>query len=177
MIPIFYIAAIIATLSSIKVISCVNARQALLYLAILFLATSTIFCVMGAYFAAILMIILFVCAAILLFLFVISLTNLRRDVIEQNKRGINPKIWLGPLILAFVLLVTLVYQIVSTDYSLLQVNDDVNATNNNISFTVYIIVAELAILLLFGGLVIAYHFIHRIYINNHQNSKLNKLGK
>lgn len=165
MVSVFYIAAIITVLASIKAISSRRSMSALLYFVISLLATAVVFFIMGAYFSAALTVILFVGAVSLLFLSVLSLINLRYDAVEQNKRGISPKIWLGPLILVFVLLVTLIYGIASTDYSALEVTQPENESLTDMFLGSYILVIELAILLLLCGLVIAYHFIYRLYIH------------
>lgn len=165
MVSVFYIAAIIAVLASIKAISSRQSMNALLYFVISLLATAVVFFIMGAYFSAVLIVILFVGAVSLLFLSVLSLINLRSDAVEKNKRGISPKIWLGPLILAFVLFVILIYGIASTNYAELQVNSPTEVSLTDMFLGSYILVIELAILLLLCGLVIAYHFIYRLYIH------------
>lgn len=165
MVSVFYIAAIITILASIKAISCARSMNALLYFVVSLLATSVVFFIMGAYFSAALVVVLFLGAVSLAFLSVISLINLRKDVV-QDKKGISPKVWLGPLILAFILFVSLIYGIVSTDYSALQSNHIGEVGISDMLLGAYILVIELAILLLLGALVIAYHFIHRIYISD-----------
>lgn len=170
MVSVFYIAAIIAVLTSIKAISSRDSRKALLYFVISLLATATVFFVMGAYFSAALVVILFIGAVSLLFLSVLSLINLRTDTIEQAKKGISPRIWLGPLILVFVLFVTLIYGIASTDYSTLPSNNLVETSLTDMFLGAYILVIELAVLLLLCGLVIAYHFIYRLYIQKELSS-------
>ncbi|RKS85736.1 NADH:ubiquinone oxidoreductase subunit 6 (subunit J) [Orbus hercynius] len=170
MVSIFYIAAIITVLASIKAISSTKSMSALLYFVISLLATSVVFFIMGAYFSAALIVVLFIGAVSLLFLSVLSLINLRKDMVEQNKHGISPKIWLGPLILVFVLFVTLIYGIASNDYSALQTNHSDRTTLTEMFLGPYILVIELAILLLLCGLVIAYHFIYRLYIHKESHS-------
>lgn len=166
MIWFFYIAAIITILASVKVVTSRNAMQALLYFVISLFATSVIFVIMDAYLSVFLIIMLFVGGVSLVFLLVLSLLKLRIDVIEQSKYGISPKIWLGPLILAFILLVTLIYGIANNDYDSLS-NNRINEENiANLLMEEYILLIELAVLLFIGSLVIVYHFIHRIYINN-----------
>lgn len=165
MVSIFYISAVITVLASIKVISGRQSINVLLYFVVSIFATAILFFVMGAYFSVVLVIILFAGAVSLLFLVVLSLLNLRKDIVEQGQHGISPKIWLGPLILAFILFVALVHGITSTDYSLLQVNRVEDVGVKDMLLGAYILVVELAVLLLLGALVIAYHFIHRIYTN------------
>ena len=165
MVWVFYIAAIITVIASIKVIISRNTMQALLYFVISLLATLMVFVAMNAYLSIFLVIILFIGAVSLIFLLLLSLLKLRTDVVEQNKYGINPKIWLGPLILAFILFVMLIYGITSTDYSTLQNGRIDEVATANLLFEKYILIIELAVLLLVGALVIAYHFVYRLYIN------------
>ena len=174
MVWVFYVAAIIVILTSMKIITSRNAVGALLYFVISLLATSVIFIAMDAYLSVFLVLIVFICIVSLIFLLVISILKLRKDVVEQGKYGINPKIWLGPLILAFILFVTLIYGIASTDYETLFNNytDDI-ATTMGLLMEDYILIIELAALLLIGALVIAYHFVYRIYMIKYTKSQNN----
>ncbi|OCG04663.1 NADH-quinone oxidoreductase subunit J family protein [Gilliamella sp. wkB112] len=156
---VFYIASIIAIFASIKVISSLRVDKAILYLVISFFASALIFILLDTYFSAILYIILFIGGTVTLFLSVATILQIRIDNIEQGKHGISPKIWLGPLILAFILLVVLLYAVVSTDYSnLKQANDSLH----EMSLNSYILIIELVGFLLLGAVVITYHFMHRL---------------
>ena len=166
MASIFYIAALFAVLSSVKTVTSIQSIRALLYFIVSLLSTAVVFSIMGAYFSAALVVILFIGAVCILFLAALSFLKLKADTIEQNKYGISPKIWLGPLILAFLLFVMLMYCIVSTDYQLLQIARTEESGIAELLLSSYILVIELAILLLLGALVIAYHFIYRIYSNS-----------
>ncbi|XKM13636.1 NADH-quinone oxidoreductase subunit J [Orbaceae bacterium ac157xtp] len=169
MVSVFYIAAIIAVLASIKAISGKQSISALIYFVMSLLATSVVFFTMGAYFSAALVVIVSIGAVSILFLSVISVLNIKTDNVEQSKKGISPKIWLGPLILAFILFVTLIYSVASTDYSQLNVNPEGNINLTEMLLGSYILVVELAILLILGALVISYHFTHRIYLEGDKN--------
>ncbi|MWN31721.1 MULTISPECIES: NADH-quinone oxidoreductase subunit J family protein [unclassified Gilliamella] len=159
MIAVFYIASIIAVVASVKVISSLRIDKAILYLVISLFASSFIFIQLGAYFSAILYILLFIGGSVTLFLLVASVLKISVDNVENNKHGISPKIWLGPLILAFILLVVLIYGVVNTNYSELKESHDLI---HEMSIFAYILMAELAVFLLFGAAVIAYHFMHRL---------------
>lgn len=156
---VFYIASIIAIFASIKVISSLRIDKAILYLVISFFATALIFILLDTYFSAILYIILFIGGTVTLFLSVATILRIRIDNIEQSKRGISPKIWLGPLILAFILLVVLIYAVVSTDYTELKASNDLL---HQMSLNSYILIIELVGFLLLGAVVITYHFMHRL---------------
>ncbi|MDF7670144.1 NADH-quinone oxidoreductase subunit J [Orbaceae bacterium ESL0721] len=157
---IFYIATIIAIFASIKVISCRRVDKAILYFVLLLLAIAFIFIIINAYFSVILSIILFMGGISILFLYVSTFLNINQDIVENGKRGISPKIWLGPLILTFILLVILIYGVVSTTYA-----RGVNPHNslNVMSPHAYIIMIELSAYLLLGAFMIAYHFMRRLF--------------
>ncbi|OCG21620.1 hypothetical protein A9G11_08080 [Gilliamella sp. wkB108] len=156
---VFYIASIIAIFASIKVISCLRVDKAILYLVISFFASALIFILLNTYFSAVLYLILFLGATVTLFLFVSTIIGIRVDNVETSKRGISPKIWLGPLILAFILLVMLIYGVVSSDYAELKNTHD---NTHEMSLYAYILMAELACFLLLGAVIIAYHFMNRL---------------
>ncbi|WP_392565854.1 NADH-quinone oxidoreductase subunit J [Utexia brackfieldae] len=165
MVSIFYIAGLIAISASIKVISSKSSFSALLYLIISLLASAVIFLSLGAYFSTALELILFIGAASILFISVISFLDLNSSHFKQQERqSLTPKVWLGPLILIFVLFVTLIFSIASTDYESLgpTKNSDSLFSMSDILLGPYILVIELAALLILGGLVVAYHFAHDI---------------
>lgn len=168
MVSVFYVAAIIAILASFKVISSTVPFSALLYLTISLLASAVIFLSLDAYLSAVLEVIMFVGAVAILFLSVASFLDLRKDFSIQEKRGLTAKIWLGPLILAFVLLVILLYSIAHTDYSQIAIThgapEPVSMSDKLLG--PYILVVELAALLLLGALIVAYHFAYEVYLAN-----------
>ncbi|OCG12756.1 hypothetical protein A9G24_08630 [Gilliamella sp. App6-5] len=159
MIVVFYIASIIAVFASVKVISSLRIDKAILYLCISLFASALIFILLATYFSAFLYILLFIGGSGTLFLLVASILKISVDNVENNKRGISPKIWLGPLILAFILLVALIYGVVNANYSELKESHELM---HEMSVYAYILMAELAIFLLLGAAVITYHFMHRL---------------
>ncbi|VTT28316.1 NADH-ubiquinone oxidoreductase subunit J [Klebsiella pneumoniae] len=50
-------------------------------------------------------------AIMVLFVFVVMMLNLGGQEIEQERRWLQPSMWIGPAVLSFVLLVVLVYAI------------------------------------------------------------------
>jgi NADH-quinone oxidoreductase subunit J len=165
MVSIFYISAIIAILASFKVVTSTTLYSALLYLVIALLASAAIFYSLGAYFSTVLEVILFVGIATILFISVRSYLDLSSPKFkQQEKRNLAPKFWLGPLILIFVLFVTLLYSVASTDYSLL-VNDKSLVNSMPLEAMLlgpYILIIELAALLILGTIIVTYHFINDI---------------
>ncbi|MCO6551734.1 MAG: NADH-quinone oxidoreductase subunit J [Gilliamella sp.] len=159
MIAVFYIASIIAVVASIKVISSLRVDKAILYLVISLFASALIFILLDTYYSTILYILLFIGGSVTLFLLVASILKINIDNVEKYKQGISPKIWLGPVVLAFILLVALIYGVVSTDYSELKESHELM---HEMSTYAYILMVELAIFLLFGAAVVSYHFMHRL---------------
>ncbi|MWN05879.1 NADH-quinone oxidoreductase subunit J [Gilliamella sp. Pas-s95] len=159
MIAVFYIASIIAVFASVKVISSLRIDKAILYLVISLFASALIFILLDNYFFAVLYILLFIGGSVTIFLLVASILKISVDTVEHNKNGISPKIWLGPLILAFILLVVLIYGVVSVNYSELKESHELM---HEMSIYAYILMAELALFLLLGAAVISYHFMHRL---------------
>ena len=159
MLIVFYIASIIAVFAGIKAISCLRVDKALLYFMVSLFSSALIFILLDAYFSVVLYILLFIAGSVTLFLSVAIVLQIRIDNVENRKRGISPKIWLGPLVLAFILLVVLIYGVVSTDYS--QINES-HELMHEMSVYAYILISELAGFLLLGAIVIAYHFMHRL---------------
>src|SRR5919199_135681 len=101
----FYIASVVAILSTFMVITRYEPIHALLYLVVSFLAVAMIFLSLGAPFVAILEIILYAGAIIVLLIFVVMMLNLGTETAEQEKQWLQPKVWVGPSLLALALLI------------------------------------------------------------------------
>ena len=153
---VFYISAVIAVVSTLMVITRLNAVHALIYLIISLLAVAVIFYTQGAPFAAALEIIIYAGAIMVLFVFVVMMLNLGPVTIEQERSWLRPKMWLGPTVLAAVLLVELVYIIGRVPPT---AGAEVVGTKllGLTLFGPYLLGVELASLLLLAGLVGAYH--------------------
>ncbi|STV14142.1 NADH-ubiquinone oxidoreductase subunit J [Klebsiella pneumoniae] len=153
----FYICGLIAILATLRVVTHTNPVHALLYLIISLLAIAGVFFSLGAYFAGALEIIVYAGAIMVLFVFVVMMLNLGGTEIEQERKWLQPGIWIGPAILSAVLLVVIVYAI-------LGINDQgidgaaINAKEVGIAlFGPYVLAVELASMLLLAGLVVAFH--------------------
>ena len=153
---VFYVSAIIAVISTLMVITRLNAVHALIYLIISLLAVAVIFYTQGAPFAAALEIIIYAGAIMVLFVFVVMMLNLGPVTIEQERSWLRPKMWLGPTVLAAVLLVELVYIIGRVPPT---AGAEVVGTKllGLTLFGPYLLGVELASMLLLAGLVGAYH--------------------
>ena len=153
----FYIASIIAILATIMVITRYNMIHALLYLVVSFLAVAVIFFMLGAPFVAALEVIIYAGAIVVLIIFVIMMLNLKEESVEQERKWFSKNIWIGPGILALILLGELVYILVTSERVLLN-NSVVDSKAVGMSlYGPYIIGVELCGLLLMAGIVGAYH--------------------
>jgi NADH-quinone oxidoreductase subunit J len=155
----FFIAAAAALLATLGVICSTNPMHALLYLVTSLLAVAMIFFMMGANFAGIMEIIVYVGAIMVLFVFVVMMLNLGKDTIAQEKSWLNGTIWIGPGILSLILLAELVFALHQLPA------DAVIAASTNIAtksvgialYGPYLLMVELASTLLLAALVTAYH--------------------
>lgn len=152
----FYLSALIAVGSTLMVIIQLNAVHALLYLIVSLLASGFIFYLLGAYFAAVLEVIIYAGAIMVLFVFVVMMLNLGQKTIAQEKSWLYPGIWRGPVLLGSVLLAELLYTVLQTPIA--NLGRLVDAKSVGIAlFGPYLLAVEAASLLLLAGLVGAYH--------------------
>ncbi|MEJ2565191.1 MAG: NADH-quinone oxidoreductase subunit J [Gammaproteobacteria bacterium] len=150
----FYVAAFIALAATGMVITRLNAVHALLYLVVSLLAVALVFYVLGAPFAAALEVIIYAGAIMVLFVFVVMILNLGPEQEQQERRWLTPGIWVGPSLLAALLLAELMVLLSGHDIP----RSAVDAAQVGMAlYGPYILAVELASLLLLGGLVAAYH--------------------
>jgi NADH-quinone oxidoreductase subunit J len=153
---VFYISAGIAVVSTLMVITRLNAVHALIYLIISLLAVAVIFYTLGAPFAAALEVIIYAGAIMVLFVFVVMMLNLGPATLEQERRWLRPKMWLGPSVLVIVLMVELIYMVAGVHPS--AGAKVVGPKQLGVTlFGPYLLGVELASMLLLAGLVGAYH--------------------
>ncbi|MBI4964405.1 MAG: NADH-quinone oxidoreductase subunit J [Desulfomonile tiedjei] len=159
---VFYVSAAVAVISTIMVITRLNAVHALLYLILSLLSVALIFFALGAPFVAALEVIIYAGAIMVLFIFAIMILNLGPGALEQERVWLKPGTWRGPGLLAGVLLCELLYVFVSGG------NESFAAVNVSpkevgiVLFGPYLLGVELASLLLMAGLIGAYHLGRRI---------------
>lgn len=154
----FYITAFIAILSTLLVITRYNPVHALLYLVVSLLSLAMIFYLLGAAFAALLEVIIYAGAIMVLFIFVIMLLNLGKETAEQEKKWLKPKIWVGPAVLSLVLLLELCFLLSTQESNVYRTQQAVEPKVVAIAlFQPYLIGVELAAMLLMAGVVGAAH--------------------
>ena len=153
----FYIAAVIAILATVRVITNTNPVHALLNLIVSLLAVAMVFFTLGAPFAGALEVIVYAGAIMVLFVFVIMMLNLGDEAIAQEKAWMKPHAWIAPGILALVLLGELGYAL--TGMGLHPVSAaTVDGKQVGIAlYGPYLLAVELASFLLLAALVAAYH--------------------
>jgi NADH-quinone oxidoreductase subunit J len=155
----FYIAAAIAIGATLAAVVKQNAVHALLYLIVSFLSVGVIFYLLGAPFLAALEIIIYAGAIIVLFLFVVMLLNLGPG--SQDSHWSRPAVWVGPVVLAALLLVLVVAVLIQgTGHPLAGERVGPKAVGLAL-FGPYLLAVQLAGLLLLGGLVGATHLRRR----------------
>lgn len=153
----FYIAAIVAVLATAMVIVQTNAVHALLNLVVSLLAVAIVFYVVGAPFAAALEVIVYAGAIMVLFVFVIMMLNLGDAAAKQERQWLSPRIWIAPAGLSAVLLGELIYILWAGPLGAPAGSVITPREVGALLFGPYLLVVELASMLLLAGLVGAYH--------------------
>ncbi|MEJ2600999.1 MAG: NADH-quinone oxidoreductase subunit J [Anaerolineales bacterium] len=157
----FYLAAAVALISTVMVITRVNAVHALLYMILSLLSVAVIFYTLGAPFIAALEVITYAGAIMVLFVFVVMLLNLGPQTISTERQWLKPGAWIGPGILALILLAELIYLFAGTGGVV--TGAEISPKQVSIAlFGTYLLGVELASMLLLAGLVGAYHLGRRM---------------
>jgi NADH-quinone oxidoreductase subunit J len=159
---VFYISAAVAIISTVMVITRLNAVHALLYMIVSLLSVALIFFVLGAPFAAALEVIIYAGAIMVLFVFVIMMLNLGERATKQEALWLKPSTWVGPSLLALVLALELVYILAGTGAAQGSAAEISPRQVGMTLFGPYLLGVELASLLLLAGLVAAYHLGRRV---------------
>jgi NADH-quinone oxidoreductase subunit J len=167
---IFHIAAAVAVIATVLVITRTNAVHALLYLIVSLLSVALVFYTLGAPFIAALEVIVYAGAIMVLFLFAIMILNLGPQSSEQERQWLQPGIWRGPAILAAILAAELIYLFVAAGGQPPATAPVEPQEVSRALFGPYLLGVELASLLLLAGLVGAYHLGRRAALRE-QGSK------
>ncbi len=157
MMILFYIAAIVAIMSTLLVITRSNAVHALLYLVVSLLSVAVIFFIIGAPFIAALEVIIYAGAIMVLFIFVVMMLNLEGEALKKERLIIKPSSWIGPGTLTLILLIEFIIIFTSTgpaSYNTIVVTPKQVGIS---LFGKYMLGVELAAMLLMAGIVGAYH--------------------
>lgn len=158
---VFYVAAAVAVLATLRVITGTNAFHSLLYLIVSLLAVSLVFFVIGAPFVAALEVIVYAGAIIVLFLFVIMMLNLGPQAVEQERSWQSGWMWAGPLVLLGVLLGELGYVLWTAPMPGGPAGMVMPKAVGMALYGPYVLAVEFVSVLLLAGLVGAYYLGHR----------------
>ncbi len=156
MIALFYLAAAVAVLATLAVITRKNAVHALLYLIVSLLAVAVIFFILGAPFVAALEVIVYAGAIMVLFLFAVMMLGgtAAEPTAEGGRRFLG---WVGPAVLSLALLVEFLIILVSGAPPG-PARRSVAPSDVGLSlFSTYLLGVELAAAVLLAALIGAYH--------------------
>ena len=152
----FYLASGVAVVSTLAAITRLNAVHSLLYMVTSLLSVAIVFYVLGAPYIAALQAIVYAGAIMVLFVFVIMMLNQGPQAFETERQWLSPRTWVGPSILAGILLAEMVF-LLRGDPASVPSNRVVDAREVSLAlFGPYILVTELASLLLLAGLIGAF---------------------
>ena len=153
----FYTAALIAIVTTLLVIAGKNAVQSLLYLAVSLIAVAVVFYDMGAALIAALEVIIYAGSIIVLFIFVVMMLNLGDEATAAEKKLLQPRMWIGPTILAATLIGEVAYLLAGGRASFPAAHAIAPKAVGLALYGPYLIGVELSSMLLLAALVGAYH--------------------
>ncbi len=158
----FYLAAAIAIVSTFMVITRLNAIHALLYLIVSFLAAALILFLVGAPFPAALEVIIYGGAIMVLFVFVVMILGPSLGAATRQARKLSLSAWIGPAVLAAVLLAELLYVMSGIHAPLPAPNLVAPVYPGAALLGPYLLGVELVSMLLLVGLIGAFHLAYRL---------------
>ncbi|MGP9517791.1 MULTISPECIES: NADH-quinone oxidoreductase subunit J [unclassified Psychrobacter] len=155
----FYSLAAVAVFASLRVVTQANPVHAILSMIVSLLAIAGIFFVLGASFAGALEIVVYAGAIMVLFVFVIMMLNLGMSNDEREERWLDAGTWAIPTGLTIIIAVVLYAMIgLNHDETVMMGGTTISAKAvGTVLFTKYIMLVEVAALLLLAALVAAYH--------------------
>jgi len=158
----FYIAGAVAIISTLLAVTRINAVHALLYLLVSLLSVALIFLLLGAPFVAAFEVIIYGGAIMVLFAFVVMMLGLGRKSMAEERRWLTLPVWVGPAILAAVLMTELLYVVHFGPSATIEV---VPTTPHEVAVLLlgpYLLGVELVSVVLLLGLVGAFHLAYQL---------------
>lgn len=156
----FYLMALVAIVSTVRVVTNANPVHALLSLIVSLLAVAGMFLIVGAPFAGALEVIVYAGAIMVLFVFVVMMLNLGEQTVEQERKWLTSSAWAYPALMSFLIGLVLVW-VLNSDYtqaSLVMGTEMVGPKAvGQALFTQYLLLVEVAAMLLLAALVAAFH--------------------
>jgi NADH-quinone oxidoreductase subunit J len=152
----FYITSAVAVFATVMTLTGFNAVHSLLYLILSLLAVGVIFFLLGAHFAAVLEVIIYAGAVMVIFVFVVMMLNQGRKTEDQEHVWLQPRMWFGPSLLGVILLAEML--VIITGNGPARTGHLVASKQVGIAlYGPYLLAVELASMLLLAGLIGAYH--------------------
>ena len=153
----FYVAALLAILTTGLALTRSHPVHALLYLILSLLSVSVMFLLLGAPFVAALEVVVYAGAIMVLFVFVVMLLNIGRAAERQERSQLGASSWVVPAIIGAALIGELAYVLTRAPAGgALQADVAVKPVAMAL-FGPYLLGVEIAALLLLAGMVGAYH--------------------
>lgn len=154
----FYACALLAILTTLRVITHTNPVRALIYFIVSLLAIAGVFFALGAYFAGALEVIVYASAIMVLFVFVVMMLNLGKSQQQQERTWLKPSVWIGPGLVSLLLLFTLLYAVTTAQQGGIT-GTLIDGKQVGIAlFGPYVLLVELASMILLAALIVAFHF-------------------
>jgi len=155
---VFYLASFVALVSTALVVISRNPVHSLLYLVVSLLAVAMAFFSLGAHFAALLEVIVYAGAIMVLFVYMIMMLNLGQRAVDQERNVLPAGIWIGPAILAGLLAIELGYVLIRGDVTPVVQGNVVGPKEVGIALLdKYYLAVEVGSMLLLAGMVAAFH--------------------
>jgi len=165
----FYLAATVSLVSTILALTRYNATHALIYLIISLLASAIIFYLVGAPFAAVLEVVIYAGAIMVLFVFVVMILNLGAHGDDLEHQWLKPGMWLFPGLLCLILFLEMIYVLSGSSQNL--AGTVVTPKEVGIKlYGPYVLAVEIASMLLLAGLIGAYHLGRRYLVDSRKES-------
>lgn len=157
----FYALSAVAIFASLRVIILANPVHAILSMIVTLLAIAGIFFIIGASFAGALEIVVYAGAILILFVFVIMMLNLGMANDAREERWLDAKTWAVPtgltVIIAVIMFAMVGFDNSSADTAVIGGISVPAKAVGTVLFSKYILLVEIAALLLLAALVAAYH--------------------
>ncbi|WP_395480172.1 NADH-quinone oxidoreductase subunit J [Candidatus Curculioniphilus buchneri] len=170
----FYFSSFVSILSTLCVFFQKKPIYALIYLIISLLAIACVFFSLGAYFSGALEIIIYAGAIMVLFVFSVMILNTDIDIDCGTQVFDQPKAWvwiMSSSLMALMLLMMLLYTFYSISEYIISKHSISIKTVGIALFGPYILIVELASMLLLVGLIVA------VRLGRHHHDDIKKIGK
>lgn len=153
----FALFAVVSVISAVGVVVIRDPVKGAMSLIACFFSLACLFLLQAAELIAVLEVLVYAGAIMVLFVFVIMLLNQGPQSAETERQWLSPRTWVGPSVLAGILFIEMVV-LLQGDRAPLVAGEIVGPREVAVAlFGQYILVIELASLLLLAGLIGAYH--------------------